>query len=70
MDLLIKHPPKFLLTTQGDSTMKDLYQFNLSVLIEKNRHSNEKKLNSEIEKMFAKNHLLKEIQLVQFKKTK
>mgnify|MGYP000288868153 FL=1 len=50
--------------------MKDLYQFNLSVLIEKNRYSNEKKLNTEIEKLFAKNHLLKEIQLVQFKKTK
>ncbi len=50
--------------------MKDLYQFNLSVLIEKNRHSNEKKLNTEIEKMFAKNHHLKEIKLVQFKKSK
>ena len=50
--------------------MKDLYQFNLSVLIEKNRHSNEKKLNTEIEKLFSKNHQLKEIKLVQFKKTK
>ena len=50
--------------------MKDLYKFNLSVLIEKNRHSNEKKLHSEIEKMFAKNHLLKEIQLIRVKKTK
>ena len=70
LDLRIKHPQKFLLITQGDSTMKDLYQFNLSVLIEKNRYNNEKKLNTEIEKMFAKNHLLKEIQLVQFKKTK
>ena len=50
--------------------MKDLYQFNLSVLIEKNRYSNEKKLNVEIEKLFAKNHYLKEIQLVQFKKSK
>ena len=70
MDLLIKHPPKFLLITQGDSKMKDLYQFNLSVLIEKNRHSNEKKLFTEIEKLFAKNNYLKEIQLVQFKKTK
>ena len=50
--------------------MKDLYKFELSVLIEKNRYSNEKKLNTEIEKLFAKNHLLKEIQLVQFKKTK
>jgi len=50
--------------------MKDLYHFNLSVLIEKNRYSNEKKLNVEIEKLFAKNHYLKEIQLVQFKKSK
>ena len=50
--------------------MKDLYKFELSVLIEKNRYNNEKKLNSEIEKMFAKNHHLKEIKLVQFKKSK
>jgi len=50
--------------------MKDLYKFELSVLIEKNWYNNEKKLNTEIEKLFAKNHLLKEIQLVQFKKTK
>jgi len=50
--------------------MKDLYQFNLSVLIEKNRYSNEKKLNTEIEKLFAKNHQLKEIKLVLFKKSK
>jgi len=50
--------------------MKDLYQFELSVLIEKNLHQNEKKLNTEIEKLFSKNHLLKEIQLVQLKKIK
>jgi len=50
--------------------MKDLYQFELSVLIEKNRHQNEKKLITEIEKLFSKNHLLKEIQLVQLKKIK
>jgi hypothetical protein len=50
--------------------MKDLYQFNLSVLIEKNRHQNEKKLITEIEKLFSKNHQLKEIKLVQFKKSK
>ena len=50
--------------------MKDLIRFELSVLIEKNRYNNEKKLNTEIEKMLAKNHLLKEIQLVQFKKSK
>ena len=50
--------------------MKDLYKFDLSVLIEKNLQQNEKKLNTEIEKMFAKNNHLKEIKLVQFKKTK
>ena len=50
--------------------MKDLYKFDLSVLIEKNRQQNEKKLNTEIEKIFAKNHQLKEIKLVQFKKSK
>ena len=50
--------------------MKDLYKFELSVLIEKNRYNNEKKLTSEIEKMFAKNHHLKEIKFVQFKKSK
>ena len=50
--------------------MKDLYQFNLSVLIEKNKYNNEKKLNKEIEKMFEKNYQLKEIKLVQLKKIK
>jgi hypothetical protein len=50
--------------------MKDLYKFDLSVLIEKNRHQNEKKLITEIEKLFSKNHQLKEIKLVQFKKSK
>ena len=50
--------------------MKDLYQFELSVLIEKNLHQNEKKLNTEIEKLFTKNIQLKEIQLIRIKKTK
>ena len=50
--------------------MKNIYKYEMLVLIEKNRHSNEKKLTTEIEKLFAKNHLLKEIQLVQFKITK
>ena len=50
--------------------MKDLYQFNLSVLIEKNKYNNEKKLNKEIEKMFEKNYQLKEIQFVQLKKNR
>ena len=50
--------------------MKDLYQFELSVLIEKNRYNNEKKLITEIEKLFTKNVQLKEIQLIRIKKTK
>ena len=50
--------------------MKDLYKYDLSVLIEKNRHQNEKKLITEIDKLFSKNHQLKEIKLVQFKKSK
>ena len=50
--------------------MKDLFKFELSVLIEKNRQQNEKKLNTEIEKLFTKNVQLKEIQLIRIKKTK
>ena len=50
--------------------MKDLYQFELSVLIEKDKTNNEKKLNTEIEKLFTKNVQLKEIQLIRIKKTK
>ena len=50
--------------------MKDLYKFDLSELIEKNRQQNEKKLNTEIEKLFSKNPQLRDIKLVQFKKSK
>ena len=50
--------------------MKDLIKFELSVLIEKNKSTNERKLNIQIEKMFSKNSQLREINLVQFKKTK
>ena len=50
--------------------MKDVSKFEMLVLIEKNRYNNEKKLNTEIEKMFAKNHHLKEIKLIQLKKSK
>ena len=50
--------------------MKDLFKFELSVLIEKNLHQNEKKLNTEIEKLFTKNVQLKEIKLIQLKKSK
>jgi len=50
--------------------MKDLYQFELSVLIEKNKTNNEKKLIKEVEKFLTKNIHLKEIQLIRIKKTK
>ncbi len=50
--------------------MKDVSKFEMLVLIEKNKTNNEKKLNVEIEKLFSKNQLLKEIQLVQLKKIK
>ena len=50
--------------------MKDLIKFELSVLIEKNKSTNERKLNAEIEKLLTKNTQLREINLVQFKKTK
>ena len=47
--------------------MKDLIKFELSVLIEKNKSTNERKLNAEIEKLLNKNSQLREINLVQFK---
>ena len=50
--------------------MKDLIKFELSVLIEKNKPTNERKLNAEIEKLLTKNSQLREINLVQIKKTK
>ena len=50
--------------------MKDLYKFDLSVLIEKNRQQNEKKMNVEIEKLFSKNPQLRDIKLLNFKKSK
>ena len=50
--------------------MKDLIRFELSVLIEKNKSTNERKLNTEIEKLLSKNYQLREINLVQFKKSK
>ena len=50
--------------------MKDIVKFELSVLIEKNKSTNERKLNTEIEKLLSKNSQLREINLVQFKKSK
>ena len=50
--------------------MKDVSEFELSVLIEKNVSNNEKKLIKEVEKFLTKNIHLKEIKLIQFKKSK
>ena len=50
--------------------MKDLMKFELNVLIEKNKSTNERKLNAEIEKLLSKNSQLREIRLVQLKKSK
>lgn len=50
--------------------MKDVSKFEMLVLIEKNKTNNEKKLNTEIEKLFSKNHQLKEIKLIRIKKSK
>ena len=50
--------------------MKDLIKFELSVLIEKNKSTNERKLTAEIKKLLSKNSQLREINLVQFKKSK
>jgi hypothetical protein len=46
-----------------------LTRFELLVLIEKNESTNERKLKTEIEKLFSKNPQLREINLVQFKKS-
>ena len=49
--------------------MKGLTKFELLVLIEKNESTNERRLKTEIEQMFGKNPNLREITLVQFKKS-
>ena len=46
-----------------------LTKFELLVLLEKNESTNERKLKTEIEKLFSKNPQLREINLVQFKKS-
>ena len=46
-----------------------LTRFELLVLIEKNESTNERKLKTEIEKLLSKNPNLREINLVQFKKS-
>ena len=49
--------------------MKDLIKLELTVLIEKNKSNNERKLTADIEKLFN-NNSLREIKMVQFKKSK
>ena len=48
--------------------MIDLIKFELTVLIEKNKSTNERKLLKEIEKLLNQNTQLREVRLVQFKK--
>jgi hypothetical protein len=50
--------------------MKDVSKFEMLVLIEKNKTNNEKKLIKEVEKFLTKNINLKEIKLIQLKKSK
>jgi len=48
--------------------LKDLMKFELSVLIEKNKSTNERKLKKEIEKLLNQSAQLREVRLVQFEK--
>ena len=52
------------------SNVKGITKYDLVVLIEKNKYTNEKKLIAEIQKLLTKNTKLREVNLVQFKKTK
>ena len=45
--------------------IKDLIKFELSVLIEKNKSTNERKLKKEIEKLLSQSAQLREVRLVQ-----
>ena len=49
--------------------MKDILKFELSVLIEKNKSTNERKLKREIEKLLSQSSQLREVRLVQMKKS-
>ena len=50
--------------------MKGIQKYELTVLIEKNLSTNERKLKKEIEKLLSKNSQMREINFVQMKKTK
>ena len=52
------------------SNVKGITKYELVVLIEKNKYQNEKKLTTEIQNMLTKNTQLREVNFVQFKKTK
>ena len=45
--------------------MKDIVKFEFSVLIEKNKSTNERKLKKEIEKLLSQSAQLREVSLVQ-----
>ena len=45
--------------------MKDIVKIELSVLIEKNKSTNERKLKREIEKLLSQSAQLREVRLVQ-----
>ena len=47
--------------------MKDIVKFELSVLIEKNKSTNKRKLKREIEKLLRQSAQLREVRLVQIK---
>ena len=49
----------------GGSSMKDIGKIELSVLIEKNKSTNERKLKKEIEKLLSQSARLREVRLVQ-----
>ena len=48
--------------------MKGLQKYELTVMIEKNLSTNERKLKKEIEKLLNQSSQLREVRLVQFKK--
>jgi hypothetical protein len=50
--------------------LKGLQKYELTVLIEKNLSSNERKLKREIEKLLSQSSQLREVRLVQLKKSK
>ena len=50
--------------------LKGIQKYELTVMIEKNLSTNERKLQTEIQKLLSKNFQMREIDFVQMKKTK